>query len=472
MITIRESSLYRAVDYFIKKISDYVNIQNILILSLYLIITNGIFLLFDSILNADRYYVVLDYFILIPLLFFRKLKILFIIGFSVIFMADILYWVRQFYPYNNLADFYELIKFIPYGPKIYWFFACLIFIWFIFTAYLSGRFYSKFSGNVRFCIFSIIIILFFKIFIFDYRGVNMSNHLKTEGLWGTMYETYNNLKYNTALLVYSAEGADFHESTLKSSFLPHLSDMSSNKIIFVLNESWGLSPEYHDIVISDLLSISDKLEFIEQGTTETVHSTILGEIRELCNLESTSVNFSAGKVEKLNHCAPNILKNKGYQTYSFHAADSRMYARNQWYPYMGLSHITFYTELVNKERCFSFPGGCDENVLNEITQTLKKNERQFIYWLTLNSHHPYSKKDIKNYTIDCDNQKFEGRQEYCRNLNLQKQFFKRLVNQITLPQYSGAEIFIVGDHPPPLLFDKKKDSFNDHVVPYIYFKIK
>lgn len=39
----------------------------------------------------------------------------------------------------------------------------------------------------------------------------MSNHLKTEGLWGTMYETYNNLKYNTALLVYSAEGADFHE---------------------------------------------------------------------------------------------------------------------------------------------------------------------------------------------------------------------------------------------------------------------
>lgn len=43
--------------------------------------------------------------------------------------------------------------------------------------------------------------------------------------------------------------------------------MSSNKIIFVLNESWGLSPEYHDVVISDLLSISDKLEFIEQGTT-------------------------------------------------------------------------------------------------------------------------------------------------------------------------------------------------------------
>ena len=147
MITLRESSLYRAVDYFIKKISDYVNIQNIMILSLYLIITNGVFLLFDLVLNADRYYVVLDYFILIPLLFFRKLKILFIIGFSVVFMADMLYWIRQFYPYNNLIDFYELIKFIPYGPKIYWFFACLIFIWFVFTAYLAGRFYSKFSVN-------------------------------------------------------------------------------------------------------------------------------------------------------------------------------------------------------------------------------------------------------------------------------------------------------------------------------------
>ena len=101
MITIRESSLYRAVDYFVKKLRGYINIQNIMILSLYLIITNGVFLLFDLVLNADRYYVVLDYFILIPLLFFRKLKILFIIGFSVIFIADILYWVRQFYPYNN-----------------------------------------------------------------------------------------------------------------------------------------------------------------------------------------------------------------------------------------------------------------------------------------------------------------------------------------------------------------------------------
>lgn len=130
--------------------------------------------------------------------------------------------------------------------------------------------------------------------------------------------------------------------------------MSSNKIIFVLNESWGLSPEYHDIVISDLLSISDKLEFIEQGTTETVHSTILGEIRELCNLESTSVNFSAGKSGKTKSLCTEYFKEqkKGYQTYSFHAADSRMYARNGWYPYMGLSHIKFYTELVNKERCF------------------------------------------------------------------------------------------------------------------------
>src|SRR5574344_713426 len=66
------------------------------------------------------------------------------------------------------------------------------------------------------------------------------------------------------------------------------------------------------------------------------------------------------------------------------------------------------------------------------------------FWLTLNSHHPYSKKDIEQYAIDCDTALFDGRQEACRNLNLQHQFFRHLAMSIKQGHFKDTTFIIVG----------------------------
>ena len=454
----------------LNKLRQIINQKNIVLLFCFILICNGCYWLLEVFLHSSRYYVVIDYFLIIPFFYFKRLRWVALLIFSIIYFADLLYWIRQFYPYNNLQDFIELLSFIPYSPKIYWLFL-FSFLFLFFISLISLFFLSKkIYLNRRFLIFYLLSGVFFFQY-YDYRGVDFSDHLKTVGYWGSILSTYNNLKFNSVLIAYNADGVSFSAIEKPSAFYYKLSEVNSKKIIFILNESWGYNSRYHNFLINDYIKSGSLIEIIEMGRINSDSSTILAEIRELCNLTATGINFNKSNLSKLKNCVPNILKTKGYKTYSFHGADKHMYGRYSWYPSLGIMNSKFYMDLENKQRCSSFPGGCDKNILIEISNLVKRNESQFIYWLTLNTHHPYSKNDLDIYYLNCKNSEFKGRQEFCRNLNLQKQFFNNLFNYLKRGEFSGVEFFIVGDHPPPLIMDEVKKNYVENQVPYIHFKV-
>ena len=92
------------------------------VLVAYLVLTNAVFWLLNYSINAQRYWLVLDYLWLLPLLFFKNkyTSVLFCILFSGIYFIDVLYWIRQFFPFITLDDFLNFITFLPFAPKIYW----------------------------------------------------------------------------------------------------------------------------------------------------------------------------------------------------------------------------------------------------------------------------------------------------------------------------------------------------------------
>lgn len=471
----KESLLLNLMIKYFSFIKKHISLNLILFIISYLILTNGIFWFFEYKINAYRYWVLLDYLWILPLLLFKNKysKILFFILFIIIYFLDVLYWTKQFFPILNLEDFLNFLTYIPYAPKTYLFFISIGILNLIFLCFALLKL-EKHAHNSMILPFLFLYIIF-NIFFFDDRGINYSDHLKTQGYWGSMYETHQNLKFNRNLHWREARIPEFTPSSYHSSLKENLDLVSPpQKIIFILNESWGsfsIDPQVNKEIIEPLLKL-ENVSLINYGENHAGNGTIMAEIREMCSLSSDSPNFKLGDQNKFNDCIPRQLRRQGYFTESYHGADAGMYARNTWYPALGFSHPKFYPDLENLERCYSFPGACDKNILFEIAELNKRtNEKQFIYWLTLNSHHPYSEKDIDVYHFDCKLNKFKNRQEACRNLNLQFQLFNNLATSIKNGNFKNTTIIIVGDHMPPLVSDKEKDSFKKDTVSFIHIRV-
>ena len=61
----------------------------------------------------------------------------------------------------------------------------------------------------------------------------------------------------------------------------------------------------------------------------------------------------------------------------------------------------------------------------------------------------------------------------CRNFRLQAQFFDGLAELIQSPEMKGVEVFVVGDHAPPVLDMKEHRQLNRKaLVAWLHFKIK
>ena len=457
-------------------LAHYFNGKFFAVLIAYIALTNAVFWLLNYSINAQRYWIVLDYLWLLPLLFLKHKysSILFCILFSFVYFVDVLYWIRQFFPFITLDDFLNFIKFLPFAPKIYWWFIAfgmlnwlgLLVLCLKLQQHTQLKMLPPFLG----------IYAIFHVCFFDYRGVNYSDHVKTQGYWGSMYETYQALKFNRTLHWLSGpKQPDLTPAQFPSVLMQHL-DLAQppEKIVFILNESWGVLKYQAQLnaKITQNITQLPQVDLIQHGESKVGNGTIIAEIREMCALTADNANFKLVPAEKFNNCVPRKLRRLGYHTQNFHGAEAGMYARDQWYPHLGFSQPKFYANLNNLERCASFPGACDKNILLEIVQYQAKLQgKSFIYWLTLNSHHPYSKKDIEQYAIECDTALFDGRQEACRNLNLQHQFFRHLAMSIKQGHFKDTTFIIVGDHMPPLVSDVKKDTFKTDTVPFLVFKV-
>lgn len=460
-----------------KLIKQYLPLRLWFLLALYLLLNNGFFWLAHYLVYSERYNIVLEYVWILPLLCLRRRwsLILFTIIYTGVYIFDILYWIKQFYHYDNLAEFIELLHFIPEAPKLYWLFIALFVCNLFVSLFIILKFVTRLA-SVKMIAPMALLYLLFAVFFYDYRGANLSNRYQTVGWWGSYYETIQNLKLNMEFFWLGKVKPEFYDWP-HGGVLQKQIDMQHppKKMLFVLNESWGIFiPEHGSInasVVAPLLDVAN-VQLVAQGENPALNSTIMGEIRELCDLKAKSMNFMLGPFDKFKQCVPNQLQQQGYEVQAFHASFAKMYNRKVWYPAVGLQQARFFPKFSNIQHCHSFPGACDFNLIHDISAANKSaKDKSFIYWLTLNTHHPYDEHDILSYAYDCKQPLFDGRQEACRNLNLQHQFFRILADEIKAGGFRDTEIVVVGDHSPPIMLDKYKDSFKPDSVPFIHVRV-
>ncbi|WP_239324272.1 hypothetical protein [Snodgrassella gandavensis] len=77
-----------------------------------------------------------------------------------------------------------------------------------------------------------------------------------------------------------------------------------------MNHEGVFIPDHSSInasVVEPLLNVAN-VQLVAQGENPALLSTIMGEIRELCDLKAKSSNFSLGPWDKFKQCVPNKLQ--------------------------------------------------------------------------------------------------------------------------------------------------------------------
>ncbi|MCG7656167.1 sulfatase-like hydrolase/transferase [Wielerella bovis] len=252
----------------------------------------------------------------------------------------------------------------------------------------------------------------------------------------------------------------------------------SDKLLLIIAESWGypVNPEVQRATLQKIYDKQNQLEFLHDGKLTTTGSTVQGELRELCRLD-TRGGYALRNVpsEKYADCFPNQLKKLGYQTIAMHGASSLLYDRNSWYEKAGFDKTWFPEKMPSEKRCYAFNGICDSELLPYVRQAFADNPngKTFFYWLTLTAHVPYATEDMRNPRLNCAKYQLpEG--DICNNMRLETQFFDDFAKLIDDPAMKGVEVIIVGDHMPPIMGTLKPihHHLNWTSVSWVHFKIK
>jgi hypothetical protein len=209
------------------------------------------------------------------------------------------------------------------------------------------------------------------------------------------------------------------------------------------------------------------------GSTPFWGSTTYGEMRELCGRWGDYHEL----IEKRDQgCLPARLARQGYRTTAIHGFDEGFFKRKEWYPHIGFQQLVFREELVGKGAgtCGGvFPGACDRDVPTMIGERLKRAEgKQFVYWLTLNSHIPVPASE-QLQTKNCakfDPALARDHAMICRLFSLWGDTNDGLARMLTDPDLPPTDVLIVGDHAPPFFDRSQRTQFDPARVPWVLLK--
>ncbi|UJW80185.1 sulfatase-like hydrolase/transferase [Hydrogenophaga sp. SL48] len=250
---------------------------------------------------------------------------------------------------------------------------------------------------------------------------------------------------------------------------------TSPRILFIIAESWGVSKEQAVIKQQiSALSASVHVQNLRLGSIDAVGTTAAGELRELCGRIPTRLNFRQMTAEAIGECMPAKLAKQGYKTVALHGAFGAMYRRKLWYPVIGFSDLVFRETLpFTGTQCHSFPGYCDRDLLGVVRQKLNQ-DKVLLYWLTLNSHIPYDRRDAVNYREDLCRAVFGATysEQLCGYQNLHVQFFEHLAKLAEDETMRGVEVVVVGDHAPIFNDSAARARFEQEQVPTLHFVVQ
>lgn len=438
-------------------------------LLLFIVLTNIFLYAISFTLGLERPIINIDY-ILVYLVFLsfsyhKALKVLAIAGMLALSAVDILLLVNQIFPFVQLGDLFYLSTFVFTGPLAYQkglFIAVfyLIFIYIIGSAWFFVKYDRASTKELILCIVCSVVIA-----LFD------TNSIRSQTLFFITHysEDYHKIRGNDELL-----SRNKYDSVSKPIFDNIQINANGDKILLIVNESLGKAtdPKIQEALLAPLYQHKQDYKYIEDGAFSFVGPTVSGEIRELCQKNATVMDISKVKDKEFTNCLPTLLREQGYDTYSVHGAASGLYDRSRWYPLIGFNHVLFKEDFAAARDCKSFSGKCDYDLFEPIADIFVSKQKVFLYWLTLNTHTPYDDYLFVD-GFDCKKFSLKAKGEACLNFKQQYQFFYRLSEYVQDDRMKGVEVYIVGDHAPPIMSLKDNYSvYEDFDVSWINFKIK
>lgn len=441
------------------------------------LICNVVFLGLAFITKTARPIINADYFLALIFLClpYKSARILGFLAFVVAIFFDVIMFTMQMFPFMDLSGFIYFLPFIKIAPPIYQGLSLAGVLLVLLFPYILIKLSVK--TNLYHLLLVIVPIL-----IFGYFTHHLQYHKRD-----FQFEIFgaNNFYYlNSQIKLYHYNSSqDFIK---EMSVEPVLTSYQGNpaseqlkqsdKILFIVNESWGefKNQELNNKIIEPLLKNKEKFEFFNRGDFSFVGATVNGELRELCRLQVKGFALNLLKSEQLRECLPNVLKAQQYQTIAMHGASGQLYERYDWYLKAGFDELIFAENLMGKKTCQAFRGVCDSEMSDVIKDKFSNHEKLFFYWLTLTTHYPYSPKDLEqDRNIVCHQYHIDDNHLWCGKIKLQQQFFDNLSTLIDNPAMKGVEVMVVGDHIPPAdsLLDAQK-YLKDNGVSWVHFKIK
>jgi len=426
-----------------------------------------------SLFNIERPYFVLDY-LVSGVLFAYGWRKSAVILLTISLLTDVLSMQGLVYPILHPGDIFYLVTLLPYAPAGW---QLAAFGGLVLLSVLVGT-ALRFARNMD----RLATLLLLGVAALGYAAQSRLDPHNSEfdrnksSMLGSQLAYYTNTRANLVLDSLFEKVSPLHSIGFRDEIAAWTrDDTTSRKLLLIVVESWGQMKDQRlqDAMLKPLLVKQERFQWMETGRTAGDHATVEAELRYVCGLAARHLNLEP-VTEGFEHCLPWQLKARGYTTTAIHAADGGMHARKFWYPRAGFDTILFRDTAQWKTRCHSFPGACDREIMEStLPASFAGNDRQFVYWMTLNTHAPYDQRDLWLDALDCAGYQLPEHGDTCRMSKLHAQFFHQLAEVLAQPEMRGADVFLVGDHSPPL-FDQKefKHHFIADVVPYIHLRVK
>ncbi len=262
------------------------------------------------------------------------------------------------------------------------------------------------------------------------------------------------------------------DSLLPGSVAP--GDSTSPNVAVIIVESLGLfvSDSANAVLRSPFLGPQIRHRYtVNVGDVPFEGSTTSAEFRELCGMR---MDFQEATPPALEACLPSYFASHGFHTVAIHGFTRMFFDRQRWYPMLGFQELIFAEDSALQEtrKCgMVFRGVCDTDAGRLVADRLRahgSHTKQFIYWLTLNSHLPVDEESAEGSTLDCATLS-EGfrHNDVCILMRLLYLIDSTVARIAADPALPPTRFFIVGDHTPPFIVRSKRDLFVTGRVPFV-----
>jgi hypothetical protein len=246
-------------------------------------------------------------------------------------------------------------------------------------------------------------------------------------------------------------------------------------VVLIVVESWGLpldtrianalTAPYDDSRLAQKYNIS-------HGTAPFTGLTVPGEARELCH-STIGFGIMRASPELVEQCLPALFHRRGYQSIAIHGYLGQMFFRSTWYRELGFDRRLFKPDLLESGLPIckgALPGICDASIAGWIGSTLEsepRDEPEFIYWVTLNSHLPEpAHPDLPDDSICAVEPTLRDSAALCSWFRLVRAVHQSVQQTALIPTSRPTVFVIVGDHAPPFGSPQLRADFSTSLVPY------